>query len=280
METRDDVRQRRIERIKQLQETSQHPLFQAGELEDVNNEPLSESARWDDPEYVWNRKWKQEYVERKNDYNEDGGRPYLPRASTIRTKLLLSCALFAIIWCLFQWNHPMANKAKSYVAAALNEPFDFQKVALWYERQWGGNPSLLPAWLPGNQQEAQKVTAFNKHYFPPVKGKVIAPYEPSRLGVTLETNADANVAAFDTGLVIYKGSKEDTGQTIIIRHTNGLQSVYGWIEQAKVEPNDWVKGGETIGVVSKNASKQAGYLYFALSKENRFLNPMDVVAFD
>jgi stage IV sporulation protein FA len=233
-----------------------------------------------DPEYVWNRKWKEEFSNPDYNSNDDGGSPFRPRMKTFFLKLWISCAIFASIWTLFQLNHPWANIGKSYISSALHDPFDFRAVSLWYERELGGNPSLLPAWLPGKQQEAQKVTADTKHYFPPVKGMVIASYEPSRLGITLETKPDATVAAFDTGLIIYTGNKDDTGYTIIIRHTNGLQSVYGWIEQSEVELNDWIKGGETIGTVSKNSSKHAGYLYFAVSKDNRFINPADVVGFD
>jgi stage IV sporulation protein FA len=262
METRDHERQQRMEQLKQLQQLQEA------------------TKRWEDPEYVWNRKWKEEYANIKDEGNEHGGRPFLPTVNSFRTKLFISCCLFALIWGLFQLNHPLANQAKSHIASAMNKPFDFQIVALWYERQFGGNPSLLPAWIPGMQQEAQKVTAHNKQYFSPVQGTVIAPFESSRLGVTLETKADAIVSAMDTGLVIYKGNKDDTGYTIIIRHKDGLQSVYGWIEQASVELNDWIKGGEKIGTVSKNSTQKAGYLYFAVSKENRFLNPADVVAFE
>jgi stage IV sporulation protein FA len=272
MEIRDKGRKRYLEYIQQRQEDN-------GEEWNRNKREM-EDPLMSDPEYVWNRKWRQEYSKHKDYINDDGGSPFRPSARTFLVKLFLSCIIFSVIGGLFQLNHPWANKVKSTISLALNNTFDFQTVALWYERQFGGNPSLLPAWLPGKQQEAQKVTADTKHYFSPVKGKVIAPYEPSRLGITLETRADATVAAFDTGLVIYTGSKEDTGYTVIIRHTNGLQSVYGWVEQSKVELNDWVKGGETIGTVSKNSSKQAGYLYFAVSKDNRFLNPADVVGFD
>ena len=204
----------------------------------------------------------------------------MPTRRGIRTKLLMSCVVFVLVWGMFQSNHPLANKGKAYVWSALNESFDFQPVALWYERQFGGTPTLLPALNPVKQQEAEKVTLDSKHYFAPVKGKVIAPYEPSRLGVTLETKPAATVAAMDTGVVVYAGSREDTGFTVIIRHAGGMQSVYGWIEQGRVEVNDWIKGGETIGLVSKNSSQPSGYFYFAVSKDNKFVNPAEVVNFD
>ncbi|MDF2964226.1 MAG: peptidase [Paenibacillus sp.] len=301
MEIRDKVRQRRMERIKQLQETDHRTYYSAPEypqtvrpaplpygnaskgssLDDYNSSTSEELKRWNDPEYVWKRKLNRDIAERVQDYEyDDGGGGFMPTRRNIRTKLVISCILFAAVWGMFQTDHPWANKGKAFVTSALSEPFDFQPVALWYERQFGGAPTLLPALNPVKQEEAQKVTADSKHYFVPVKGKIIAPFEPSRLGLTLETKADATVAAMDTGLVVYAGSKEDTGYTVIIRHTNGLQSVYGWIEQGKVELNDWIKGGETIGTVSKNNSKQSGYLYFAVSKDNRFLNPADVVSFD
>jgi stage IV sporulation protein FA len=306
MEAKDKIRQRRMERIKQLQEQEgfasynpYHPVeysnasrpktlsnkntpIPRGDGANDDSETSYYSSRWNDPEYVWKQKYNRDMTERQreSDYMDGDGGRFMPTRRGIRTKLLISCVLFGAVWGLFQFNHPLANKGKAFITSALNEPFDFQPVALWYERQFGGTPTLLPALNPVKQEEAQKVTLDSKHYFVPVKGKVIAGFEPNRLGITLETKAEASVAAVDTGLVVYAGSREDTGYTVIIRHTNGLESVYGWVEQGRVELNDWIKGGETIGFVSKNSSKQAGYFYFALSKNNKFVNPADVVNFD
>ncbi|NOU96030.1 peptidoglycan DD-metalloendopeptidase family protein [Paenibacillus sp. LMG 31456] len=302
METRDKVRQRRMERIRQLQESESNTPYNPPEypntfqrvplpnvnvrrdsgVEDFNGSSMHDLSRWNDPEYVWKQKVNRDMNNRQQDYNfhDSGGIRFMPTRGGIRTKLLISCILFGAVWGMFQINHPWANKGKAFITSALSEPFDFQPVAMWYERQLGGTPTLLPALNPVKQEEAQKVTADSKHYFVPVKGKVIAPFESSRLGVTLETKAEAIVAAIDTGLVVYAGSKEDTGFTVIIRHTNGMQSVYGWVEHGRVGLNDWIKGGETIGTVSKNSSKPSGYLYFAVSKDNKFINPADVVNFD
>lgn len=298
MSTKNNIRQRRMERIRELQASAErrpvpNPMhvrqqellepyrsFPEPVREQLDDAPPQDTGRWNDPEYVWKQKWQQDLSRR--DYEDDGPERsrLMPGRSGLRLKLVVSCFLFALIWGMFQWNHPLANKGKAYISSALNESFQFQSVALWYERQFGGTPSLLPALSTLHQEEAQKVDVVSKHYFTPVKGKIIAPFEASRLGVTIETKQDTPVAAMDTGLVVYVGNKEDTGYTIIIRHTNGLQSVYGWIEQGKVELNDWIKGGETIGTVSKNSTKQSGYLYFAVSKDNKFVNPADVVQFE
>lgn len=305
METKNKVRQRRMERIRSLQESGaerrtyhmtapheeSHTRFQSkpagagGELRHSRGPAVEPELieRWNDPEYAWKQRWEKNlgnYSYEDDNHSYEGGR-WGPGKRRFRRKLILSCILFALVYGMFQWDHPWANRGKAFVSSTLQEPFDFQPVALWYERQFGGSPHLLPALNPVKQPDAEKVSVLSKHYFPPVKGsKIIAPYEPSRLGVTLETKADATVSAIDTGLVVYVGSKEDTGYTVIIRHTNGLQSVYGWIEQGRVELNDWVKGGETIGTVSKNSTNQSGYLYFAVSKDNAFVNPAEVVRFD
>lgn len=298
MNTKNNIRQRRMERIRELQSSvdrrpipthqpvRQYDLLEPTRHADRKQEVLAEvpqqdESRWNDPEFVWKQKWHHDMSQREYEYNDGPERSrFMPNKGGLRLKLIVSCFIFALIWGLFQWNHPLANKGKAYISSALNESFQFQSVALWYERQFGGTPSLLPALNTFQQEEAQKVDFVSKHYFSPVKGKIIAPFETSRLGVTVETKSDTPVAAMDTGLVVYVGNKEETGYTIIIRHTNGLQSVYGWIEQGKVELNDWIKGGETIGTVSKNSSKQAGYLYFAVSKDNKFVNPADVVQFE
>ncbi|MCS7458720.1 M23 family metallopeptidase [Paenibacillus doosanensis] len=299
MNTKNNIRQRRLERIRELQEGADRRVpsmaafppkpspqdeyrLQDQRPEELRGTPLGEENQWNDPEYVWKRKWQQDLGRQDYEYDDyrSGGSRAAPPKGGLRWKLVASCVLFALIWGLFQWNDPLANKGKAWVSSALNESFQFQSVALWYERQFGGPPSLLPALNSIKQEEAQKVDAVSKHYFSPVQGKIIAPYETSHLGITVETKPDTPVAAMDTGLVVYVGNKEDTGYTIIIRHTNGMQSVYGWVEQGRVALNDWIKGGETIGTVSKNSSKQTGYFYFAVSKDNKFVNPADVVNFD
>ncbi|MFE5320147.1 peptidoglycan DD-metalloendopeptidase family protein [Paenibacillus sp. NPDC056579] len=291
MSTKDNIRQRRLERLRALKESAERPPFPLPEhsrpphgypLDERRRADADESVRWEDPEYVWKQKWNREMTLHDDRYGDlrYGGSGQRPGMNRLRTKLIVSCFLFAAVWGLFQWDHPLANKGKAYISSALNDSFQFQSVALWYEQRFGGSPSLLPALNTLYQEEAQKVDVVSKHYFAPVKGKIIAPYEASRLGVTVETSSDTPVAAMDTGLVVYVGNKEDTGYTIIIRHTNGLQSVYGWVEQGRVELNDWIKGGETIGTVSKNSSKPSGYLYFAVSKDSKFVNPADVVNFD
>ena len=302
METKNKVRQRRMERIRSIQEAGagSRPYHMPGQDEELrpfrarHDEAESRrergqltqpelSGRWDDPEYAWRHRWEREMGD--NPYEAPvryaGGGRWIPGKKGFRWKLIVSCVVFALVYGMFQWNHPWANQGKAFVSAALQDPFDFQAVALWYERQFGGTPGLLPALNPVKQPDAEKVSVLSKHYFVPVKeSKIIAPFEPSRLGVTLETKPDATVSAMDTGLVVYVGSKEDTGYTVILRHANGLQSVYGWIDQGRVELNDWIKGGETIGTVSKNSTNQSGYLYFAVSKDNKFMNPADVVKFE
>lgn len=291
MSTKHNIRLRRMERLRELRESAEREALPVVDsmrgpyrysIEEPKKTNAADAARWDDPEYVWNQKWSREIAQHEYDYDHRrfGGSGPKPGWNRLRIRLVVSCFIFAAIWGLFQWDHPWANQGKAYVSSAMNESFRFQSVALWYERRFGGTPSLLPALNAVQQEEAQKVDAVSKHYFAPVKGKVIAPYETSRLGVTVETKSDTPVAAIDTGLVVYVGNKEETGYTIVIRHTNGLQSVYGWVEQGKVELNDWIKGGETIGTVSKNSSKPSGYLYFAVSKDNKFVNPTDVVSFD
>ncbi|PZE19977.1 peptidoglycan DD-metalloendopeptidase family protein [Paenibacillus xerothermodurans] len=297
MEKRDKLRQRRMERIRHLSQfgNGEHVMPPANRenhspnLPDAPARPRtqepashgSDDEPWNDPEHLWRLKWNREMARHSTHYeDQDHEQSFIPTKSSIRIKLFISCVLFALIWAMFQSDHPLANKGKAFVTATLNESFDFRPVAAWYERQFGGAPTLLPALNPVNQQEAQKVTADSKHYFAPVRGKVIAPFEPGTLGVTVETKADATVSAMDTGLVVYAGAKEDTGFTVIVRHTDGVQSVYGWIEKGRVSVNDWIKGGETLGSVSQDSSQQTGYVYFAVSKDNTFINPADVVNFD
>ncbi|WP_248927397.1 M23 family metallopeptidase [Paenibacillus hamazuiensis] len=300
MEVKDKVRRRRMDRIKELRETGPHASFPFKEAyygeEDkqpqppLYHNPYRDNHPMNDPEYVWKMKWERDMAEAgKERWNPDERFRFEPPSKgQIRTKLILSVFAFAAVWGLFQINHPFAQKGRDYVRTALTESYDFKQLAAWYEKQFNGTPSLLPALRSIKSEEAEKVSNMTKHYFTPVQGKIITSFEPSRLGITVQTKEGSPVFALDTGRVIYSGNKEDTGYTVVIQHANGLQSTYGWLEQPRVEVNDWIKGGETVGTAGKNNSAalggasggQGAALYFALTREGKFINPTEVVSFD
>ncbi|MBP1156583.1 MULTISPECIES: M23 family metallopeptidase [unclassified Paenibacillus] len=297
METRKNVRERRMEKIRKLQEgvprrkhwepDVSHMEFPAGrgyyetEWDRGRAERLEPDLR-QDPEVEWNRKLQRDWSRHeRSDYNDNGGFSSDPRTSRLAAKIMISGVLFALVWGMFQMEHPLANKGKQVVSGVLTESFDIALLSAWYENTFEGVPSFLPALGSSKHQDAEKVAAVSKHYFPPVQGKMIAAFTPIQGGVLVEVPPGAPVSALDTGLVAFAGTKEDTGFTVVIRHSAGLESIYGQLEQGSVRVGDWIKGGETLGTVAQPPQGHVtGTFYFAVSKNGKPVDPTDVVPFD
>ena len=83
------------------------------------------------------------------------------------------------------------------------------------------------------------------------------------------------VACFD-GVVRIAKKYETYGNTVIIRHYNGLETVYASLNQVCVTSNQQVKAGELIGYVGINSKN---VLHFEIRFLNEFFNPEKVINF-
>ncbi|WP_181024399.1 M23 family metallopeptidase [Paenibacillus sp. UNC499MF] len=246
--------------------------------------------RWNDPEYVWKQKMQRElglpgaYYAREpggRDSGDGGGyNPRIPYRVRFLRQLVASAMLFGLIWGMFQLQHPLIERGKGYVTAALREPLNFQQLSAWYQKTFAGAPSFIPAFHSDEENPAVKADAQKRSYFVPLKGKIHETYTADKPFISVAAEPHTPVYALDAGQVTFAGPKDETGYTIIIRHPGGLQSEYGQIEQSRVEVNDWIKGGEAIGQVSRDSKSDKGLLYFAVQKESRYVDPAGVIPFE
>lgn len=232
-----DVKRRRQKRIRQLFGQEGHSRFRA----ETHSRATGLEQSW--------QEWRDK-----------------PSKKQFFYKWLIAFIIYVIVLAAFHINHPLAAKAERVIHSMLTESFDFAKVAVWYENHIGQLPSFLPAFgerIGGNVQA---------DYTLPVSGIVVNSYSNSSKGIWLATQEDQSVTAIGTGLVEYVGQLPATGLTIIVRHSNGVQSIYGGLESVIVEKNDWLKGGAEIGQVKT--------LYFAVKQDKQFIDPGEVIPFD
>ena len=78
---------------------------------------------------------------------------------------------------------------------------------------------------------------------------------------------DTIVAAFDGKVRIVKYERRGYGKYVVIRHDNGLETVYGHLSKQLVEENQLVKAGEVIGLGGNTGRSTGSHLHF----ETRFL---------
>ncbi len=78
---------------------------------------------------------------------------------------------------------------------------------------------------------------------------------------------DTIVAAFDGKVRIVKFERKGYGQYIVIRHDNGLETVYGHLSKQLVKEDQLVRAGEVIGLGGNTGRSTGSHLHF----ETRFL---------
>ena len=87
-------------------------------------------------------------------------------------------------------------------------------------------------------------------------------------GLDIKVNiGDTIVAAFDGKVRIVKYERRGYGKYVVIRHDNGLETVYGHLSKQLVEENQLVKAGEPIALGGNTGRSTGSHLHF----ETRFL---------
>lgn len=87
-------------------------------------------------------------------------------------------------------------------------------------------------------------------------------------GIDVKVNiGDTIVSAFDGKVRIVKYERRGYGKYIVIRHSNGLETIYGHLSKQMVEENQLVKAGEPIGLGGNTGRSTGSHLHF----ETRFL---------
>lgn len=108
----------------------------------------------------------------------------------------------------------------------------------------------------------------------PCPGYVTSPYgyrrrfrrEHKGIDLKLQTG-DTVYAAFDGRVRLTNFERRGYGYYVIVRHTNGLETVYGHLSRFLVEPDQDVKAGEPIALGGNTGRSFGSHLHF----ETRFM---------
>lgn len=114
-----------------------------------------------------------------------------------------------------------------------------------------------------------------EYAFPLPGGKVISSYGGRRRhsGVDIKTRAnDTIVSAFD-GIVRMAAPYAAYGKVIVVRHYNGLETVYSHNSRNLVKAGDTVQAGQPIGLTGRTGRATTEHLHFEIRINGEHINP-------
>jgi len=102
----------------------------------------------------------------------------------------------------------------------------------------------------------------------------------AHLGVDFAAPTGRRVNATADGKIIHKGNKGGYGKTVMIRHKNGLRSLYAHLNSYnnKIKVGSYVRQGQFIGRVGSTGRSTGPHLHFGLYKNGRAVNPLSVIS--
>lgn len=110
----------------------------------------------------------------------------------------------------------------------------------------------------------------------PVPGQITRwPNQHGYNAVDFDGNIGDRVIAANTGKVVFSGWDGDYGNTIIVDHTNGLQTMYAHLNQRGVKTGDFVYRGQSIGTVGNTGQSRGSHLHFEVRISGAKVNPLE-----
>lgn len=86
------------------------------------------------------------------------------------------------------------------------------------------------------------------------------------------------LAAFD-GMVRVARRQGAYGNVVIIRHYNGLETVYAHLSKIKVKPGQKVEAGSLVGLGGSTGRSSGPHLHFEVRFKGQAINPANIISF-
>lgn len=118
----------------------------------------------------------------------------------------------------------------------------------------------------------------------PYKGKLISTFGPrgkrNHSGVDIKLNyGDPVVATFD-GVVRVARNYSGYGKLVVVRHYNGLETVYAHLSKINVKLNQEVKAGDLLGLGGRTGRATTEHLHFETRYKGEVFHPCHILDFD
>ena len=137
------------------------------------------------------------------------------------------------------------------------------------------SPIITTQMLEGNEPTESINT---QSFISPLRGNVIAPYNTQSKSIGIAARIGEPIRSAANGTVAHVGDNiASLGNMVIINHGEGYVTTYSHMSDVVVSQGDTVIKGELIGFVGKTGNAEQPQLGFGIRKNNRALDPTDVL---
>lgn len=192
------------------------------------------------------------------------------RMPVMLMKAMISVSLFFVIAIIMQSNHASLNSVKGWTSQALTDDFPFATVRAWYSDTFGSPLGLEPR-LPAAHEDEET-------YELPVRGNVTEAFQANGRGIYITPEQSGPIYAWEDGIVVFVGKKQDTDTTIVVQHVDGGKTTYGNMSSTDVHLYQSVKKSEQLGTFDQEDASQT--VFFSLEQDRLFIDPIQVIQVD
>ena len=162
----------------------------------------------------------------------------------------------------------------------LNEEDDLSPADELYDGIW--NNQYIKAYSEVAIPDTFKIDLSN--FTMPVEGKITSPFGPRgrrfHYGTDLKLQkGDTVYAAFEGKIRLKQYERKGYGYYLVIRHPNGLETVYGHLSRFLVDEGETVSAGQPIALGGNTGRSTGPHLHFECRFLGQAIDPADIVDF-
>jgi hypothetical protein len=125
----------------------------------------------------------------------------------------------------------------------------------------------------------------SRYFTPPCYGHITSPFGARdgfwHFGTDIKVRVGDTIRCTFNGIVrIIQNDRRGYGKVIVIRHHNGLETLYGHLSKTLVKVNQVVCSGEVIGLGGNTGRSSGSHLHFESRYCGEPFNPCNIVDFE
>ena len=150
-------------------------------------------------------------------------------------------------------------------------PFPQGKAPRYETPKSAGHPGPIPA---------------ERHFVWPMRGRILARYgmavswrrgEVNR-GIDIRGKAGQLVVAAKSGRINTFANVAGYGRAVLLEHSDGTSTFYGYLDEILVPHGRWIKQGESLASAGRSAYSRGTELHFRVMRGEKFINPLSVLS--